>query len=155
MFSPANVKMLVEASSFKDAILYTPMRAPRTLSKVLSTVLKSVAPKAKDAMTSSLAMTSSVTEKLGQVLFGHSSRDFENAIQMKTELLKELSQARVSIGADEEGREHLQRTIENLSESNASHRRARETAEQALQLARQESVSVTLQFFSIYQLYNM
>eukprot|EP00978_Attheya_sp_CCMP212_P041112 scaffold231683_cov92-Attheya_sp.AAC.1 len=94
MFSPANVKMLVEASSFKDAILYTPMRAPRTLSKVLSTVLKSVAPKAKDVMTSSLAMTSSVTEKLGQVLLGHSSRDFENAIQMKTELLKELSQAR-------------------------------------------------------------
>jgi hypothetical protein len=155
MFSPANVKMLVEASSFKNAIIYTPMRAPRTLSRVLSTVVKSVAPKAKDVMTSSLAMTSSVTEKLGQVLFGHSSRDFENAIQMKTELLKELSQARVAIGADEEAREHLQRTIEDLSESNASHHRARETAEQELKLARQESVSVTLHFISIHQLYNI
>ena len=73
--------------------------------------------------------------KLGEALVGHKSKDFDTAVQLKMQLLSELSQAKVTLdrNLEEQGR---------LTEERDSERQAREEAASALVAANEEKVSL-------------
>lgn len=119
-FSPSKVKLLSSSARF-DQKKVTPQKKP--ISTVLSTVYRSVAPTAGLVATSSYNVTSSLTSvvstKLGEALVGHSSREFDQAIKLKMQLLTELSQVKVTLDAKEEEYDRLFQSLRQLSEDKA------------------------------------
>jgi hypothetical protein len=86
-------------------------------------VYNSVAPAAGVVAVSSYNVTSALTSvmstKLGEALVGHSSREFDQAVQLKMKLLTELSQAKVTLDAKEEEQARLLQSIQQLTEDKA------------------------------------
>ena len=120
-FSPSKVKKLASTALLgqkKESLEKKP------ISTVLSTVYRSVVPAAGIVATSSYNVTSSLTSavstKLGEALVGHSSREFDQAIQLKMQLLTELSQVKVTLDAKEEEYTRLLQSIRQLSDDKAS-----------------------------------
>ena len=99
MFSPSFVKHTRQTSVKDAAILYTPRSPSKPLSDVLNTVIKHIKPAACNANTSHVA--SILSKQLGQVLNGRSSKEVDETVRMKMELLSELSQAYASLGEQE------------------------------------------------------
>ena len=120
VFSPSRVKKLSSTVTQHDRTASPPRKQ---ISKVLSTVYNSVAPAAGIVAVSSYNVTSTLTSvmstKLGEALVGHSSREFDQAIQLKMKLLTELSQAKVTLDAKEEEQARLHQSIQQLSEDKA------------------------------------
>ena len=118
LFSPSKVKKLSASLPIDKKSESQPKQQ---ISKVLSTVYNSVAPAAGIVATSSYNVTSSLTSamstKLGEALVGHSSREFDQAIQLKMKLLTELSQVKVTLDAKEEEHARLYQSIMELSKA--------------------------------------
>jgi hypothetical protein len=120
VFSPSKVKHLSSTVTQHERIASPPRKQ---ISKVLSTVYNSVAPAAGVVAVSSYNVTSALTSvmstKLGEALVGHSSREFDQAVQLKMKLLTELSQAKVTLDAKEEEQARLLQSIQQLTEDKA------------------------------------
>lgn len=137
-FSPSRVKELSMSSSHGTTGRSShPTTKP--LSNVVKTVYNSVAPAAGVVASSSYSLTSSLTAamsvKLGEALVGHKSRDFDSAVQLKMQLLSELSQAKVTLDRNLEEQKRLEELGQLLTEERDSEREAREAEREARQEA--------------------
>jgi hypothetical protein len=113
-FSPSRVKKLSTAISQER--IQSRSASKEKVSGVLSTVYRSVVPAVASSsyhLTSSLG--SAMSTKLGEALVGHSSRDFEEAVQFKMQVLTELSQAKAMCDEMEEEKSRLERLISELA----------------------------------------
>ena len=108
IFSPSFVKKMTR-STVKDAsIFYTPRHETKPLSNVLSTVMKSVAPSI------STAKPSVLSKQISNIFAGNSSKEADETIHMKMELLNELSQAKASLGDQEKNMIMMTKIMENI-----------------------------------------
>jgi hypothetical protein len=137
-FSPSRVKELSMSSSHGTTGRTSPPTT-KPLSNVVKTVYNSVAPAAGVVASSSYLLTSSLTAamsvKLGEALVGHKSRDFDSAVQLKMQLLSELSQAKVTLDRNLEEQKRLEELGQLLTEERDSEREAREAERKARQEA--------------------
>jgi len=149
-FSPSRVKELSNARH--DTINRAPPPPSKPLSNVVKTVYNSVAPAAGVVASSSYSLTSTLTSamsvKLGEALVGHKSKDFDSAVQLKMQLLSELSQAKVTLDRNLEEHRRLEELGQQLTderdserEARESERQAREEAERMLSTVMEEKVS--------------
>ena len=126
-FSPSRVKELSASSSFDSS---SPLPPQKPLSNVVKTVYNSVAPAAGVVASSSYSLTSTLTsamsQRLGEVLVGHKSKDFDSAVQLKMQLLSELSQAKVTLDRNLEQQQRLEHLGQQLAEERDSERQAKE-----------------------------
>jgi hypothetical protein len=79
--------------------------------------------------------------KLGEVLVGHKSKDFENAVQLKMQLLAELSHAKLIIDRQSEEHRRLEEIGQQLVYERDSEREAGENVEKEMRLYQEEKVS--------------
>jgi hypothetical protein len=142
-FSPSSVKALSAVGRVSNSIGTSP--PPKKLSNVVKTVYKTVAPTAGVVVSGSYSLTSTLTSamsmKLGEVLVGHKSKDFENAVQLKMQLLAELSHAKLIIDRQSEEHRKLEEIGQQLVYERDSEREARENVEQEMRLYQEEKVS--------------
>lgn len=138
-FSPSRVKALAASPPAPTQASATDTKP---ISKVLNTVYNSVAPTAGVVASSSYNITSSLTSavstKLGEVLVGHSSNEFNQAVEVKMQLLKELSQAKVCLDAEVQERERLKEAITEIEDSNQVQK---DNLETQLQMLHERKVS--------------
>ncbi len=150
-FSPSRVKELSASASFDSS---SPLPPQKPLSNVVKTVYNSVAPAAGVVASSSYSLTSTLTsvmsQKLGEALVGHKSKDFDSAVQLKMQLLSELSQAKVTLDRNLEQQQRLERLGQQLAEERDSEREARESErvareklERDLAIVNEEKVSAS------------
>ena len=133
--SPSRIKEIVRnESSTKEAATFSPHKREKTRSSpsksVLKTVYTSVVPTAGAVASGSLKVGSLLSTKLGEALVGHSSSEFDTTVQLKHELLNELSQAKATLHTQQE-------TIQTLLRSQAQEK---ERLEQELDLSRREKL---------------
>jgi hypothetical protein len=144
LFSPSRVKALSEVRHVSD--IKGSSSTPKKSSSVIRTVYKTVAPTAGVVVSGSYSLTSAVTSamsmKLGEVLVGHKSKDFDDAVQLKMQLLAELSQAKVTIDRQLDEHKRLEEIGQQLAEERDSEREARGNLEKELQLYQEEMVSI-------------
>ena len=141
-FSPSSVKKLAASGVANQSPGTLP--SPRAKSNIIKTVYRSVAPTAGVVVSSSYSLTSHLTSamstKLGEALVGHKSKDFDHAVQLKMQLLSELSQAKVTLDQHVEEHRRLEQLSEQLTAERDSERQAREDAEKALTSSQEEKV---------------
>eukprot|EP00979_Chaetoceros_neogracilis_P010134 scaffold2385_cov193-Chaetoceros_neogracile.AAC.1 len=112
VFSPSFVNRMTR-STVKDAsVFYTPRHKTKPLSSILSTVMKSVAPTI--STTKPMHAASALSKQISQVFAGNSSKETEETIHMKMELLNELSQAKASLGEQEKNMLMMTKIMENI-----------------------------------------
>lgn len=137
--SPSKVKKLAGSGT-----LAKQQSEQRPAPNVLKTVYSSVAPTAGVVVSSSYNITSSITSalstKLGEALVGHSSREFESAVQSKMQLLTELSRAKASLDTELEEQKRLKGAISELSDARQAELQSRGRLESQLALLRDEKV---------------
>lgn len=142
-FSPSSVKALSAVGRVSNSKGTSP--TTKTLSNVVKSVYKTVAPTAGVVVSGSYSLTSTLTSamsmKLGEVLVGHKSKDFENAVQLKMQLLAELSHAKLTIDRHREEHRRLEEIGQQLVYERESEREARENVEKEMKLYREEKVS--------------
>jgi hypothetical protein len=126
-FSPSRVKELSMTGYNTNGRVSPP--PPKPISNVVKTVYNSVAPAAGLVASSSYSLTSTLTSamsvKLGEALVGHKSKDFDSAIQLKMQLLSELSQAKVTLDRNLEEQRRLEALGLQLTEERDSERQAK------------------------------
>ena len=131
--SPSRIKEIVQ----NDTTKYTqdsataskaPRKQPSSTTGMLKTVYKSVAPTAGAVASGSLTLGSMLSTKLGEALVGHSSSEFDTTIQLKQQLLQELSQAKMTLHTQQE-------TIQTLLRNQETER---QRLNQELDLSRRE-----------------
>ena len=140
VFSPSSVKKLASSGT-----LDTSSRPePTELSDVLTSVYRNVVPTAGVVVSSSYNLTSSLTSavstKLGEALVGHSSHEFENALQTKMQLLTELSHAKASLDTDQEEQKRLQSIIKDISEEKTREEQSNKVTKEKLKAAEADKV---------------
>jgi chromosome segregation ATPase len=120
IFSPSTVRKYVQSSASSDTrapltTITTPhqkgyiMRTlPETIRKVIQ---QSVIQPANSIASSTIAATA---RTIGEILIGHSTAEFEEAIRLKHELLQELSKAKADIGGDKDKIKQLEHENEEL-----------------------------------------
>ena len=117
---------------------------PTELSDVLTSVYRNVVPTAGVVVSSSYNLTSSLTSavstKLGEALVGHSSHEFENALQTKMQLLTELSHAKASLDTDQEEQKRLQSIIKDISEEKTREEQSNKVTKEKLKAAEADKV---------------
>jgi hypothetical protein len=142
--SPSRVKALSEAG--RVSAVKGSSSTPKKSSNVIRTVYRTVAPTAGVVVSGSYSLTSAVTSamsmKLGEVLVGHKSKDFDHAVQLKMQLLAELSQAKVTIDRQLDEHKRLEGVGQQLAKERDSEREARENLEKELHLYQEEKVSI-------------
>lgn len=135
-FSPSRVKEL------SNGRVSPPPSKP--ISNVVRTVYRSVAPAAGVVASSSYSLTSTLTSamstKLGEALVGHKAKDFDSAVQLKMQLLSELSQAKVTLDRNLEEQKRLEELGQQLAEERDVERRVREEVESDLEAVKKEKV---------------
>ena len=142
-FSPSSVKALSALGRVSNSKRTSP--TPKKLSNVVKSVYKTVAPTAGVVVSGSYSLTSTLTSamstKLGEVLVGHKSKDFENAVKLKMQLLAELSNAKLTIDRQLEEHRRLEEIGRQLVYERDSEREARENVEKEIRLYQEEKVS--------------
>lgn len=99
IFSPSYVKKMSKSNG-KDASKFrTPNNKSKPLSDVLSTVMKNVAP--ASIADEPAHVPGRLSTKIARVFAGISSKESNDMVHMKMELLNELSQAKASLGEQE------------------------------------------------------
>ena len=139
-FSPSSVKKMARSSIVKDqSVLYSPRKASRSLSEVLNTVLKNIAPDINGAKPTHVA--SVLSKQIGQILAGASSQEVDETVHMKLELLNELSQAKACLG--EENMTMMTKIIDNIHKEKVAVQAEKNSIQDALSEAQNSKVRST------------
>jgi len=129
LFSPSFVKKMSMSRSISttlegESLTFSPKpHGNKSISDVLSTVMRNIVPASSTTThtthqnsRSSFGATRALTESISQALIGSSSSNqFDKAVQMKMELLTELSHARAAVGEHEKKMIELEKTVNELS----------------------------------------
>jgi len=140
VFSPSFVNRMTR-STVKDAsVFYTPRHKTKPLSSILSTVMKSVAPTI--STTKPMHAASALSKQISQVFAGNSSKETEETIHMKMELLNELSQAKASLGEQEKNMLMMTKIMENIHREKVVVQIEKNILKDELSIAQNEQVSL-------------
>jgi len=145
VFSPSFVKKMTR-STVKDTSVFYPLRHPTTpLSNVLSTVMKSVAPStAKPTHVASV-----LSKQIGHVFAGNSSKEADETIHMKMELLNELSQAKASLGEQEKNMQMMTKIMDNIHKEKVAVQTEKSILQDELSEAQKAKVSLLYSILSL------
>lgn len=149
IFSPSSVKKM-NRSTVKDAsVFYSSRHQTKPLSDVLSTVMKSVAP----AAAKSTRVASLLSKEIGHVFAGISSKEADETIHMKMELLSELSQAKSSLGEQEKNMQMMTKIMDNIHKEKVAVQTEKSILQDELSEAQKAKVSLlfSLSSLSAYQ----
>lgn len=111
MFSPSFVKKMTQSSVKDTNVLASPSKSSKPLSDILNTVMKNIAPMSTLKPTH---VSSVLSKQIGQVLVGASSKEVDEAVHMKLELLTELSQAKASLGEQEKSMQMMTKIMDDI-----------------------------------------
>ncbi len=138
VFSPSFVKEVTQSSAKNSNILSSPSKiSSKSLSDILSTVMKNVAPKNDSKPT---YVSSVLSKQIGKVLVGSSSKEVDETVHMKLELLTELSEAKASLGEQEVNMKMMTRIMEDIQKEKVTAQAEKETIQGTLTEVRKEKV---------------
>ena len=130
LFSPSNVKRLAQNQVHTRApVEDASSQSSLPLSNILNTVMKSIGP--LNLNTSAFSNSSSVISKqIGQALTGSGGSD--EMVNMKMELLTELSQAKASLGEQEENMRMMTRIMDDIQKEKVAVKAEKDSIQGAL-----------------------
>ncbi len=149
MFSPSFVKKM-SRTTIQDHFP-TPINAQpvKTVSDVLSNVVKNIAPEPNNHDENLRFVPNMLSKRISEVLTGSHSDQFDEAVQMKMELLTELSQAKATLGEQEENIKKMEEMVNTLNQEKITIRSEKEVAESTLtDIQRAKVRFVTLAFIT-------
>ena len=145
IFSPSFVKKMTR-STVKDAsVFYSPRHQTKPLSDVLSTVMKSVAP----ATAKPTRVASVLSKQISHVFAGKSSKEADETIHMKMELLSELSQAKASLGEQEKNMQMMTKIMDNIHKEKVAVQSEKSILQDELSEAQKAKVSLLFSISSL------
>ena len=131
IFSPSFVKKMSRTTLQDQGILPGPSRQPtKTVSDVLSNVVKNIAPASHEE--NEVFVPNMLSKRISEVLTGSHSVQFDETVQMKMELLTELSQAKATLGEQEENIKKMEQMVNTLNQEKITIRDEKEIAESTL-----------------------
>jgi len=149
LFSPSFVKRISVSNIVEDKSLNVSPKSQQkvntSISDVLNTVMRNIAPALKTSCTDTqndrpnIGVAQILTESISQALIGSSSSNqFDKTVQMKMELLTELSYAKAAVGEHERKMIELEKTVEDLSKEKMLAQNEKDHAEMVLNEVRIE-----------------
>jgi hypothetical protein len=142
IFSPSYVKKMSKSNGKDSSKLHsTPNNKSKPLSDVLNTVMKNVAP-ALIATDEPAHMPGRLSTKIARVFTGISSKETNDMVHMKMELLNELSQAKASLGEQEKNIKMMTKIMDEIHKEKVAVLAKNEMIEDELIQAQEAMVSL-------------
>jgi hypothetical protein len=144
MFSPSFVKKLSRTSLSDQPVFNSPSKQPvKSVTDVLNNVIKNMVPEAHETMPA--FATGALSKRISKALTGSYSTQFDEAVQMKMELLTELSEAKASLGEHEMNIKKMEEIVDTLAKEKDAIKVEKEVAESTLtdiQMAKVRSIKL-------------
>ena len=140
LFSPSFVKKMSRTTIQDHPIFPSPAKqSVKTVTDVLNNVMKNIVP--EDTGSKPSFSTGALSKKISEALVGQHSVQFDETVQMKMELLTELSEAKASLGEHEMSIKKMEDMVDTLTKEKKTILNEKEVAEATLTGIQKEKVS--------------